>query len=83
MDAEEDYSTVLVIGNERRHLLCTKLPYSEWYLVVVMPYGSLNEEITHLSRQWSSMAIVRVRRGAGGTAADFLPVHPDHKAAVG
>ena len=57
MDAGEDYSTVLVIGNERRHLLCTKLPYSEWYLVVVMPYGSLNEEITHLSRQWSSMAI--------------------------
>ncbi len=57
MDAGEDYSTVLVIGRERRHLLCTKLPYSEWYLVVVMPYGSLNEEITQLSRQWSSMAI--------------------------
>ena len=57
MDAEEDYSTVLVIGNERRHLLCTKLPYSEWYLVVVMPYGSLNEEISHLSHQWSYMAL--------------------------
>ncbi|MEY8260232.1 response regulator [Oscillospiraceae bacterium 50-60] len=57
MDAGEDYSTVLVIGKERRHLLCTKLSYSEWYLVVVMPYGTLNEEIAHLSHQWSSMAI--------------------------
>ena len=58
MDAGEDYSTVLVIGKEHRHLLCTKLPYSEWYLVVVVPYGSLNEEIAHLSHQWGCMAIV-------------------------
>ena len=57
MDTGEDYSTVLVIGKERRHLLCTKLAYSEWYLVVVMPYGALNEEISHLSREWSLMAI--------------------------
>lgn len=58
MDAGEDYSTVLVIGNERRHLLCTKLAYSEWYLIVIMPYGSLNEEINSLSRQWSCAAVV-------------------------
>ena len=57
MDAGEDYSTVLQIGKERRHLLCTKLSYSEWYLVVVMPYGSLNEEISQLSRQWSLTAL--------------------------
>ena len=57
MDAGEDYSTVLVIGKDRRHLLCTKLSYSEWYLVVIMPYGSLNEEISGLSRQWICLSI--------------------------
>ena len=57
MDRGENYSTVLTIGDEYRHMLCTKLPYSEWYLMVIMPYGALNEEISGLSRQWVYMAI--------------------------
>ncbi len=53
----EDYSTVLQIGKDRRHIHSTKLAYSEWNLVVVMPYGSLNEEISDLSSQWISLAL--------------------------
>lgn len=37
MASQEDYNTVLQFGHERRHLYCTRLEYSEWYLVTVMP----------------------------------------------
>jgi len=57
MDHNEDYSTVLEIGKERRHLHCTRLAYSEWHLVMVMPYGSLDEEISTLSSQWIAMTL--------------------------
>ncbi len=57
MDNNEDYSTVLEIGKERRHLHCTRLAYSEWHLVIVMPYGSLDEEISTLTSQWIFMTL--------------------------
>ena len=53
----EDYSAVLQIGKDRQHIHSTKLAYSEWNLVVMMPYGSLNEEISDLSSQWISLAL--------------------------
>lgn len=49
MEKGEDYTTVLLIGNERRHMYCTPLPYSEWYLVTIMPYGLLDETVSDLS----------------------------------
>ena len=52
MDAGEEYSALLTFGSERRHLQCNKLPYSEWYLVTVMPYGKLDQSVNDLSRTW-------------------------------
>ena len=52
MVSQEDYNTVLQFGHERRHLYCTRLEYSEWYLVTVMPYGTLDEAVNELSGQW-------------------------------
>ena len=52
MDSGEDYSTLLNFGNERRHLQCNKLPYSEWFLVTVLPYGELDQAVSDLSRTW-------------------------------
>ena len=52
MASGKDYSSVLQFGRERRHLYCTRLQYSEWYLVTVMPYGKLDEVVNDLSRQW-------------------------------
>lgn len=49
MDANEDYSTVMLIGNGRRHLYCSRLPYCEWYLITVMPYGTLDKAVSSLS----------------------------------
>ncbi len=51
MESDEDYSAIMVVENERRHLYCTHLPYSEWYLVTVMPYGSLDETVSTLANR--------------------------------
>ncbi len=52
MDNGEDYSALLTFGSERRHLQCNKLPYSEWYLVTVLPYGELDQAVSDLSHAW-------------------------------
>jgi len=48
MEAGEDYSELVQVYGERRQLYCSRLPMSEWYLVTVMPYGPLNEEVEAL-----------------------------------
>lgn len=50
MVVKEDYSTVLDRVDSKVHLYCTALPTSEWYLITIMPYGTMNEEIYHYSR---------------------------------
>lgn len=58
MDAGEPYSTqVQLSGGERRHVYCTKLAYSEWYLLTAMPFGSLNTSIDQFSRMWSLVSM--------------------------
>ncbi len=49
MYKDENYSVVLQIGKERRHLYCTKLSYSEWYLITILPYGALDEAVNNLT----------------------------------
>ncbi|MCM1496196.1 MAG: response regulator [Bacteroides sp.] len=46
-----DYSSVLMLANENRHIYCTKLSDSEWYLVSVMPYGELDATVGELDAQ--------------------------------
>ena len=49
MEEREDYSTMISVGGEQRHIYCS--PISEnsgWYLITVMPSGVLNESITKL-----------------------------------
>ncbi|MCI9047575.1 MAG: response regulator [Hungatella sp.] len=55
MEENRDYSSILELGTERRHLYCAKLPYSEWYLVTVMPYGTLDATVGQLNDQWGYM----------------------------
>ncbi|NBH71002.1 response regulator [Clostridiaceae bacterium] len=57
MDMNEDYSVVIQQLQERRHLYCTKLPYSEWFLVTVMPYGQLDQVVNRLGIQWEVMGL--------------------------
>lgn len=57
MESGEDYSGIFDVKNERRHVHCTALSYSEWYLVTVMPYGMLSEVVENLNTVWIVMAI--------------------------
>ncbi len=43
------YSTIARVNNEKRYLLCTSLPSSEWYLVSLMSYGTLDNILEDLS----------------------------------
>ena len=71
MDKGEDYSALMVFGSERRHLQCNKLPYSEWYLVTVLPYGELDQAVSDLSHAGCTW-FPGLRRGAAGPAAGVI-----------
>ena len=58
MAAKEDYSAVLTTGEERRHLYCSRMPYTEWYLVTELPYGALDQVVNHMSSTWMMRALV-------------------------
>ena len=49
MENKEDYSAVLNFGNTSQQTYCTPLPYSEWHLVTVLPFGTLNETVENLN----------------------------------
>lgn len=53
------YSTVLNLGGGRQQVYCNSLPYSEWHLVTVLPFGNLNIEMENLARK-RTMATVSI-----------------------
>lgn len=54
----EELSSIFDLKEERRHIYCTALPYSEWYLITVMPYGIMDKTVSSFSRLWISMSIL-------------------------
>lgn len=48
MQEGKDYSTMVQIEGVRQHMYASSLPNSVWYLVTLMPYGSLNEYVKTL-----------------------------------
>lgn len=53
----EAYSELILLGESYRHLYCTPLPGSDWYLVSIMPYDSLERIISDLGEQRISMVL--------------------------
>ncbi len=43
-----DYTAMVQFEGERRHMYCSSLPNSVWYLVTLLPYGALNESVDTL-----------------------------------
>ncbi len=58
MAAGENYTSEFTIEGERRYLYGTSLPYSDWYLLLFMPYGQLDRTVNALSNDWGMAAIV-------------------------
>lgn len=54
----KEYAMALEINGEERQIYGISLPYSEWYLVSVMPYNTLNGVINHLSSQRIFMTLL-------------------------
>lgn len=48
MKSDEDYSTMVMVDGELRHMYASTLPNSVWYLVTLMPYGALNKSVETL-----------------------------------
>lgn len=53
-----EYAATLEVNGEERQLYGIPLPYSEWYLVAVMPYGILDDTINNLSSQRMIMTLL-------------------------
>lgn len=51
MEKGDSYSTLLKVDGVRRHMYCSLLPDSKWYLVAVMPYGVLDDALSRLEHQ--------------------------------
>ncbi len=58
MAAGKSLSGEFVIEGERRYLYCASLPYSDWYLMLFMPYGALDQTVNALSHAWGWSAIL-------------------------
>lgn len=51
LPSKEVYSAMFTMGGERRQMYCSSLPASEWFLITVLPYGTLNEVVETQGRQ--------------------------------
>ena len=54
----EEYATTFEVNGEERQIYGISLPYSEWYLVSVMPYSILDDAINNLSSQRMFMTLL-------------------------
>ncbi len=57
MGEGKEYSSVLTMGEARSHLYCSRLPYTEWYLVTELPYGELDQAVNDMSGKWMVRAL--------------------------
>ena len=53
----EPFNALFQSSTDRRHVSCTSLSNSEWFLITAMPYGSLNKTVDSLSIQWFLLAL--------------------------
>ena len=54
----EEYVAMVDVNGEEHQIYGIPLPYSEWYLVSVMPYSILDDIINNLSNQRMFMTLL-------------------------
>lgn len=57
MESGQDYVDEFIISKARGKLYCTKLPDSEWYLLLYMSYNTLDGTVDNLARRWSIISL--------------------------
>lgn len=58
METDVDYSAIVGTAEDRRHIYCTHLSNSEWYLVTIMPYAELTTVVNQMGHEWSRMVYI-------------------------
>ncbi len=48
---QEEYSALVMMEGVHNHIYCSPLPFSDWYLVSVMPFGTLDDAVNSLGDQ--------------------------------
>lgn len=51
MASGTDYSAMFKMDGDRCQMYCSALPASEWYLITILPYGTLNEVVESRGQQ--------------------------------
>lgn len=67
-----DYATIACVNQDKRYLLCTDLPNSEWYLISLMPFGILDRILKDLSIDRQTAALLMCFVIIGGIVIIFL-----------
>ncbi|MCI9597611.1 MAG: response regulator [Firmicutes bacterium] len=49
MDADESYSACVIINGEHKHIFCSRINSSNWYLLSVMSSGTLDDAVSFLN----------------------------------
>ena len=50
MNRREVYTGIMNLDGSSQQVYCTPLPYSEWHLLTILPFGALNETVESLDR---------------------------------
>lgn len=58
MEKKENYSTILNLDGSSQQIYCTSLPYSEWHLLTILPFGALNETVETMNRNSTGATII-------------------------
>lgn len=58
MQKKADYSNVMHLDESTQQIYVTTLPYSEWHLLTILPFGVLNETVETLNNSTTIATIV-------------------------
>ena len=72
VSSKSEYATIACMDDERRYLLCTDLPNSEWYLLSLMPFGTLDWILQDLSLKRQSATLLMCFIIIGGIVIIFM-----------
>ena len=72
VNAGQEYSTMIQVDGEYRFLLGTPLPDSEWYLISVMPFGTLDNILSDLGNHRQLVILFTSAVILSGVAVIFI-----------
>ena len=72
IETEQAFSSCAMIEGKHRYIYCTKLEGASWYLLSVMPYGTLDEATNSLDRQRQTQMITAGAIILGGFLIVFV-----------